>query len=205
MPFRKTQAHVAGGRTHILRASVVVHEIPGEPFDRGRVPAGGHVGRVVFHQVGDHGDAVVAFAAGLVDADGFRSRVVLQPPRLVDVAGDGPPQAGVGLVDLSGERAGGQVAGHLHGPRLEQEREPAAGPGPRGGHRPHPVHGTGDAGQSGVDERLVLEEVRMPPHAFPRVMHRVGVLPAARPGAMEAHRARNRSRCAAPDGRLPRP
>lgn len=173
MPFRKTQAHVAGGRTHILRASVVVHEIPGEPFDRGRVPAGGHVGRVVFHQVGDHGDAVVAFAAG--------------------------------LVDLSGERAGGQVAGHLHGPRLEQEREPAAGPGPRGGHRPHPVHGTGDAGQSGVDERLVLEEVRMPPHAFPRVMHRVGVLPAARPGAMEVHRARNRSRCAAPDGRLPRP
>lgn len=109
MPFRKTQAHVAGGRTHILRASVVVHEIPGEPFDRGRVPAGGHVGRVVFHQVGDHGDAVVAFAAGLVDADGFRSRVVLQPPRLVDVAGDGPPQAGVGLVDLSGERAGGQA------------------------------------------------------------------------------------------------
>ena len=53
--------------------------------------------------------------------------------------GDGPPQTGVGLVQLLGERADGQVAGHLHGPRLEQEREPAAGPGPRGGHRHHPA------------------------------------------------------------------
>lgn len=39
-------------------------------------------------------------------------------------------------------------------------------------HRPRPVHGTGDAWQSGVDERLVLEEVRMAPHALPPVMRR---------------------------------
>ena len=85
-----------------------------------------------------------------------------------------------------GERAGGQAAGHLHRPRLEQEREPAAGPGPRGGHRPRPMHGARDAGHDGVDERLVPEEVRMPPHTPPPVMHRAGVFPAARLGTMEA-------------------
>lgn len=88
----------------------------------------GLVGHVVLDEVGDHGDVVVTLAAGLVDADGLHSHVVLEPPCLVDVVGDEPPQTGVGLVQLLGGRAGGQVAGHLHGPRLEQEREPAAGP-----------------------------------------------------------------------------
>lgn len=125
---------------------------------------GRHVDDIVLHETGDHGDAIAAPAAGPVDADGLHTHVVLQPPRLVDAMGDGPPQTGVGLVQLPGERDGGQVAGRLHGPRLEQEREPAAGPGPRGGHRPHPVLGARDAGHGGVDERLAPEEVRMPPH-----------------------------------------
>ena len=137
-------------------------------------------------QVGDHGDVAVAPATGLVDADGLHSRVLLRPPRLVGVTGDGPSQTGVGLVRLLGERAGGQVAGHLHGPRLEQEREPAARPGPRGGHRPHPVLGARDAGHGGVDERLAPEEVQVPPHTLPPVMHRAGVFPAACLGTMEA-------------------
>mgnify|MGYP006924823805 CR=1 FL=1 len=135
----EAQAHVAGDQTHIFRDPVVVHEITREPFDRGRVLARRHVDDIVLHEIGDHGDAIAAPAAGLVDADGLHTHVVLQPPRLVDVMGDGPPQTGVGLVQLLGERADGQVAGHLHGPRLEQEREPAAGPGPRGGHRHHPA------------------------------------------------------------------
>ena len=37
----ETRAHVAGGRTHIFGHPVVVHEIPCEPFDRGRILAGG--------------------------------------------------------------------------------------------------------------------------------------------------------------------
>ena len=135
----EAQAHVAGDQTHIFRDPVVVHEITREPFDRGRVLARRHVDDIVLHEIGDHGDAIAAPAAGLVDADGLHTHVVLQPPRLVDAMGDGPPQTGVGLVQLLGERADGQVAGHLHGPRLEQEREPAAGPGPRGGHRHHPA------------------------------------------------------------------
>ena len=182
----EAQAHVAGDQTHIYRDPVVAHETTRKPFDRGRVPARRHVDDIVLHETGDHGDVTAAPAAGPVDADGLHTHVVLQPPRLVDATGDGPPQTGVGLVDLLGERAGGQVAGHLHGPRLEQEREPAAGPGPRGGHRPHPVLGARDAGHGGVDERLAPEEVRMPPHTPPPVMHRAGVFPAARLGTMEA-------------------
>lgn len=55
-----------------------------------------------------------------------------------------------------------------------------------GGHRPHPVLGARDAGHGGVDERLVLEEVQVPPHTLPPVMHRAGVFPAACLGTMEA-------------------
>lgn len=100
-------------------------------------------------------------------------RAVLQPHRLVHVMRDEPPQTGIGLVQLLGERAGGQAAGQLHRPRPEQEREPAARPRPRDGNRPHPVHGTRDARHTGADERLVPEEARMPPHALPPAVARV--------------------------------
>lgn len=123
----EARTHVAGDEPHVPRHAIVVHEIPGEPFDRGRVPARGHVGHVVLDQIGDHGDVVVALAAGPVDADGLHARVVLQLPRLVDVVGDEPPQAGVGLVDPLGERAGGQVPGHLRGPRLNRSVNPPPG------------------------------------------------------------------------------
>ena len=59
-------------------------------------------------------------------------------------------------------------------------------------HRPRPVHGTGDAWQSGVDERLVLEEVRMAPHALPPVMRRAAPGSPSR-GNGSARRARSRS------------
>ena len=60
-------------------------------------------------------------------------------------------------------------------------------------HRPRPVHGTGDAWQSGVDERLVLEEVRMAPHALPPVMRRAGAPGSPSRGNGSARRARSRS------------
>ncbi|KFI51706.1 hypothetical protein BCAL_2404, partial [Bifidobacterium callitrichos DSM 23973] len=41
------------------------------------------------------------------------------------------------------------------------------------------------ARHAGMDERLVLEEVQMPPHAPARVMHRTFVPPAPRLGAAE--------------------
>ena len=43
-----------------------------------------------------------------------------------------------------------------------------------------------NARHGGVDERLVLEEVRMPPHTFSRVMQRTGGPGATGLGAMEA-------------------
>ena len=85
------QAHVAGNQTHPVGIAVVVHEIPREPFDRGRVLARDHADYVALHQVGDHGDVPVALPAGLVDAYGLHARVVLVKPRLVHVMADEPP------------------------------------------------------------------------------------------------------------------
>jgi len=48
------------------------------------------------------------------------------------------------------------------------------------------MHGTGDPRHTGVDERLVPEEVRMPPRALTGVMHRADGLVAPRLGTTEA-------------------
>ena len=110
MPFPEPRAHVAGDEPHVSGHSIVRREVVDEPLHRGRVLAGRHVGHVVLDEVGDHRDVVVPLAAGLVDADGLHARVVLEIAGLAHVVGDEPPQAGVGLVDLLGERADRQVA-----------------------------------------------------------------------------------------------
>ena len=184
--FPEPRAHVAGDEPHVSGHSIVRREVVDEPLHRGRVLAGRHVDHVVLDEVGDHRDAVVPLAAGLVDADGLHARVVLEIAGLAHVAGDGPPQAGVGLVDLLGERADRQVAGHPDRPRLEQEREPTARSRPRDRHGPHAMLRACHAWHAGMDERLVPEEVQMPPHAPARVMHRASVLPAPRLGTTEA-------------------
>ena len=174
------QAHVAGNQTHPVGIAVVVHEIPREPFDRGRVLARDHADYVALHQVGDHGDVPVALPAGLVDAYGLHARVVLAKPRLVHVMADEPPQAGVMFADLLGDVRDRLAFGQLHDHRLEQEREPASRPRPRHRDRVHAVGGARHARHARVNERLVLEEVQMPPHALPRVMHRTRGLAAPR-------------------------
>ena len=174
------QAHVAGNQTHPVGIAVVVHEIPREPFDRGRVLARDHADYVALHQVGDHGDVPVALPAGLVDAYGLHARVVLVKPRLVHVMADEPPQAGVMFADLLGDVRDRLAFGQLHDHRLEQEREPASRPRPRHRDRVHAVGGARHARHARVNERLVLEEVQMPPHALPRVMHRTRGLAAPR-------------------------
>lgn len=65
----EARSHVARHRAHMVRVAVERHEIIREPFRRGRVPARRHVGHVALRQVGDDGDAPVAPASGLVDAD----------------------------------------------------------------------------------------------------------------------------------------
>ena len=93
---------------------------------------------------------------------------------------DEPPQAGVMFADLLGDVRDRLAFGQLHDHRLEQEREPASRPRPRHRDRVHAVGGARHARHARVNERLVLEEVQMPPHALPRVMHRTRGLAAPR-------------------------
>ena len=64
-----------------------------------------------------------------------------------------------------GERVTGS-AGLSPRSRLEQEREPAAGPGLHADIGPHPCTDRWTGKYGGVDERLVLEEVQVSPHAL---------------------------------------
>lgn len=118
----EAQAHVAGDQTHIFRDPVVVHEITREPFDRGRVLARRHVDDIVLHEIGDHGDVIAAPAAGLVDADGLHTRVVLVEPGLVHVMADEPLQPRVVLADLRRDVRHRLRLGELDDHGLEQER-----------------------------------------------------------------------------------
>ena len=62
----------------------------------------------------------------------------------------------------------------------------AARPRPRHRHCPDAMRGARHARHSHVDERLVLEEVQVTPHALPHVMHRACLLTAPGLGAVEA-------------------
>ena len=99
---------------------------------------------------------------------------------------DGPPQAGVVLADLFGDVRDRLAFRQLDDHGLEQEREPAAGTCPRHRNRPDAMRGARHARHSRVDERLVLEEVQVTPHALPHVMHRACLLTAPGLGAVEA-------------------
>ena len=82
---------------------------------------------------------------------------------------------------------------------------PASRPRPRHRDRVHAVGGARHARHARVNERLVLEEDQMPPHALPRVMHRTRGLAAPRFRAGEPRNPpRTRSRYAVPVCRPPR-
>ena len=94
------QAYVARHQTHPVWVAVAVNEIRHEPFDGMRVLARHHADHVALRLVGDHSDAVAAFAAGPVDAYRLHARVVPVRACLVHVMSDEPPQAGIVLADL---------------------------------------------------------------------------------------------------------
>ena len=131
-------AHVARHQAHAVRVAVVRHEIVREPFHRGRVLARRHV---AIRQVGDDGDAPVAPAAGLVDADRLHVRAVLVQTCLLHVMADEPPQSRVVLADLFGDVRDRLAFRQFHDHRLKQEREPAARTHPRHRHGPPPCSG----------------------------------------------------------------
>ena len=117
----ESQAHVARHQAHAVWVAVVRHEIVREPFHRGRVLARHHADHVALRQVGDDGDAPVAPAAGLVDADRLHARAVLVRARLVRVMADEPPQSRVVLADLFGDVRHRLAFRQFHDHRLEQE------------------------------------------------------------------------------------
>ena len=117
----ESQAHVARHRAHAVRVAVVCHEIVRETFRRGRVPARRHVGHVALRQVGDDGDAPVAPAAGLVDADRLHARVVLVQARLLHVMPYEPPRSRAVPADPFGDVRHRLAFRQFHDHRLEQE------------------------------------------------------------------------------------
>lgn len=117
----KPRAHVTRHQGDPVRVAVMVHEVPRELLDGARALAGDHADHVAPRQVGDHGDVPVAFAAGLVDADGLHTRVVLVEPGLVHVMADEPLQPRVVLADLRRDVRHRLRLGELDDHGLEQE------------------------------------------------------------------------------------
>lgn len=121
MALGESQAHVARHQAHAVWVAVVRHEIVRELFHRGRVLARHHADHVALRQVGDDGDAPVAPAAGLVDADRLHARVVLVQACLIHVMADEPPQSRVVLADPFGDVRHRLAFRQFHDHRLEQE------------------------------------------------------------------------------------
>lgn len=122
MALGESRAHVARHQAHAVRVAVVIHEIPCEPFHRGRVLARHHAGHVALRQVGDDGDAAVPLAAGLVDADRLHARVVLVQACLLHVMADEPPRSRVVPADLFGDVRDRLAFRRFRDHRPEQER-----------------------------------------------------------------------------------
>ena len=122
MALGESQAHVARHQAHAVWVAVVRHEIVRELFHRGRVLARHHADHVALRQVGDDGDAPVAPASGLVDADRLHARAVLVRARLVRVMADEAPRSRVVLADLFGDVRDRLAFRQFHDHRLEQER-----------------------------------------------------------------------------------
>jgi hypothetical protein len=114
---------------------------------------------------------VAALGGGLVDADALHVIVVGPRTRLLDPMVQHAPHPGVVLFHQS--RCGGDWHGRhqRHGERLEQQREAGARPGPRHGDLLDAAVGTGDARRPGMQERLMLEEVEVPPGLQYSVVH----------------------------------
>lgn len=81
-----------------------------------------HADHVALRQVGDDGDAPVAPAAGLVDADRLHARVVLVQARLLHVMADEPPRSRVVPADRFGDVRDRLAFRRFHDHRPEQER-----------------------------------------------------------------------------------
>ena len=114
---------------------------------------------------------VAALGGGLVDGDALHVGVVGTLAGLLDPVVQDAPHPGVVLAHEAGCGGDRHRRHQRHGERLEQQREAGARPRPRHGDLLDAAVGAGDARRSGVQERLMLEEVEMPPRLHRGVVH----------------------------------
>ena len=130
-------------------------------------------------EVGEGADVVLALGCGgLIHPDPCHAGAVALVAGGVHMMFHHPPDPGVVFPghrrDLR-HRHRRREAAHQ---RLEQQREPR--PRARPGHTdlPYPMLRAAHPGQPGMQERLVLKEVQMPPRLLHRVMHRTATMRA---------------------------
>ena len=147
-------------------------KIIGELSDRLGATALGGEQYATLIDIDEQGHVIVAaLCGGFVDGDAAHLAVVGALTRLLDPVVEDAPHAGVVLTHEacgSGDRHGRH---QRPSERLEQQREAGARPRPRHGDLLDAAVGAGDARRTSMQERLVLEEVEVPPRLHGGVVH----------------------------------
>lgn len=186
-PRLKGRRHVDADFRHLGRRSAMGGQILGEARHRVAIFAGRHMHHFRPVQIHEHADVVVTPPAGrLVDAHPAHSGQVGLRPRRAHVVVDDPPQPRVVLAHDPAGRPHRHLPHQRHHQRFEQQREAAARPRPRHRHRLHPALGALRPRHPGMQVRLMLEEVQMPPGPLLGVVRRAACLPAVRTGEAPA-------------------
>ena len=146
-----------------------------------------------------HSRKLTTTGRGLVHADLGDPREVQTCSSSADVVFDHPPDPGVVLSGHRGQRGDRHLLGEGEHRHLHEKGEPASGTSPGDRNQVDAVLGTDHPRRPGGEERLVLEEVQMPPALLYRVVHRTGRLATALDGTGEPRATRELQ----PDVELP--
>ena len=121
--------------------------------------------------VGDEGYVVLAaLGRGLVDGDAPDASEIHTRYGGSHVVEDDAPHALIRDLEKAGGDSDRHVHGERHGKALEQQGEAGAGPRPGDGDEADTTRGAGDARRTRGEERLMLEEVEVPPGLLLRVV-----------------------------------
>src|SRR5262249_8790247 len=173
---------------HLLDAGgirVVAVDMISETSNSRRIIAFGDVDDLPRVQVDEQRDVVLAaLGRSLIDGDASQVRAVHARHRLLDIVLDEAPQTRVVLADEAGGSCDRHALDEGHDERLEQKREAGSGPCPRHIDQAHATVTTIDAGDTRMQEGLVLKEIEVAPGLLDGVVHRAVGL--ATIGAREA-------------------
>ncbi len=171
--FDEGRTHIGRGMLDAAGITTVVFEVIGElTHGIGTTPVGNEDNAPSI-DVDHQGNVVVAaLCSRLVDADTVDIRQIHARDRRLNIVEDDAPQTLVrDLEKAFGCNRDWQVHGERHGEAFEQQCEARARPRPRHGDEAHATLGTVDARRACGQERLMLEEIEMPPGLCDRVMH----------------------------------